>query len=507
MIEGKPLLRRVAAVGMALLLVGAGVSLSPAGPAVGTASAEWVDCDLTDPLLGAAYNTIIGADSGCRWSAGTQTDVENLTATDAYANSLALKDSAESYTTSVSNYQEDSRTVAYSKAKIEMVNELNNGSSASVAKGAVNNTVEDYYSRQQAEIIKDWNAKVTQLSYLNNTSVGMRAHFDSGSSEFQDPDIEFDPGYIVNFTLANNSVIEVKYIGYTGPGIRIAPVAATSAETYYLADIETQDPSDSSWTAVIDSSNYGMVEQGGTFDSRTDRSYYGKLNILGAPATQSTQVKANMAPYVDEVYAQYAVGELNSTDLATIDPGVIGQEASTSLNSTGYYGHAAIMLASIGAGGDVNVSHNLTVIGDTSNTTLDGTLFYSGDDAPATGWNTSQVYNMTNYNGTFYMAVAKDDGNATIADLEDYGEEFVINEATNTKTGETVNTTKVETYTYDSTNASALEEELDRLRTLRQEYENQLATGGGGGWFGDLGGTQIGIIIALVGVIALLTRD
>lgn len=464
-------LRRLGAVLTALLLISGGVGMSPAGPAVGTASAEWVDCGLSDPLLGAAYNTIIGADSGCRWSAGTSTDYENISQTDAYASALGMKDSADSYTTAVGNFQQNARTVAYSKAKLTMVNELNNGSTVSVARAAVNETVESYYSRQQTEIVADWEAKMTQAGYLIG-SQNLTSRVDNETVD------SFD-GYLNNsYTLANGTstdVLQLRIVsGGTGTGMGWGNPGA-----YF----EAQDPDTSTYTDVVRAREY--------------------LDLFNEADSQATQVKANMAPYVDEVYAQYAVGELNSTDLATIDPAVIGQEASTSFNSTGYYGQAAIMLASIGAGGDLNASHNLTV----GSTTLDGTLFYTGDDAPTNGWNTSQTYNMSDYSGTFYMAVQKPDGNGTVVDLETYGSSFTINTATNTQTGESLNATKVQTYTYDSTNASALAEEIDRLRALREEYESQ-ATGGGGIGI-DIGGAGTGVIVALGAVVILMvvTRD
>ena len=112
----------------ALLLVSAAAisGFVPGASPVGDASAEWKDCTLADPLLGAAYNTLIGADSGCRWESGTSADYENMSATDAYASGIAMRDATNSYVSTTGNFLENGRAVAMSKAKIEMVNELNN---------------------------------------------------------------------------------------------------------------------------------------------------------------------------------------------------------------------------------------------------------------------------------------------------------------------------------------------------------------------------------------------
>jgi hypothetical protein len=110
---------------------------------------------------------------------------------------------------------------------------------------------------------------------------------------------------------------------------------------------------------------------------------------------------------------------------------------------------------------------------------------------------------MDNYSGVFYMAVQKDDGNASIVNLEDYGSSFVIEEATNTKTGEAVNTTEVQTYTYETTDASQLQEEIDRLHELRAEYEEQVSAASGGDSSSGMD-TQTLAVAALLGAVAVL---
>lgn len=446
------------------------------------AAAEWSDeCDIGDSLLGAAYNTLSGADTGCRWIAGEQTDVENLTATDAYASGLSLKDSVDSYTTSVDNNVENSRTVAMSKAKIELVNGLNNGTSESVVHNEVNKTSRDYYSRMQAETVKDWNAKMTQLAYLKNTSVGFQ--YQTWKNDMWNNKTTADMNHVrEEFTLENGTTVNVTVVRYEGYDTYYSPVIVDADDTSVDTDnyvagafrVRLQDPDTGDWKPILYSEDYGHIE---TDESRDGGiSTYGGKGLMDRYPTQNQWVIDNLDPYVPEVYNQYDAGQIDSTDLAMSDPSVIALEASTDFNSTGHYSYAAIQLAAIGAAGNVNVSHNVTT-GD--GTTMEGTLYYTDDDAPENGWETGQQYNMTNFNGTFYFVVAKDDGNASVVDLENYGETFTINEATNTNTGEEVTTTEVQRYTYDSTNVTALEEEIERLKELREDYEAQ-STGGGG---------------------------
>lgn len=493
----REVLRRVGAIAFALLLVSTVVLSGAMGPAspVQRVSAEWSEeCDLLDSAFLAAYNTIVG-NGGCRWVSATQEEVENLTSTDAYASGLALKDSADSYTTTTGNFMQNTRTVAMSKAKITLINELNNGSAESVAQDRVNETIRDYYSRIQASIIKDWNAKATQIIYLNNTSVGLQVERYTSTSYTGMP----APYELRNqtYTLANGSTMVVKSIGTIGQLYEISPV---SSSTYtYAGYVEVEDNDTGSWTPILYSAEYGMAGsayEGNVPPNRTTM-------LLDESESQEQYTIDNMDPYVDAVYAQYAAGEISSTDLALSDPSVIAAEASTSLESTGYYSYAAIQLAAIGAGGNINTSHTIQT-GD--GTTLNGTLYYTAQDTPETGWQTNETYNITDYNGTFYFVVQKDDGNASVVDLSNYGSTFTITEAVNTNTGEEVNTTVIHRYVYESTNASALAEEIDRLRELRQLYKQQALTGGGGGSGGGLGNTQmigVGVILALLVVVVL----
>lgn len=487
--------RRVGAVALALALVataatsGIGGELSPTG----TAAADWSqECDIGDSLFGAAYNTIIGADSGCRWESGDSVDYENITATDQYSRALGVQDSTDSYVTQTGNFMEDSRTVAYSKGKISLINDLNNGTPVSEAKAAANDTVEDYYAQVQANIVADYNSKAAQWEYMMgggvvsvSTNTGTSQTIGSSGSGME------EIGYWENqtYTLVNGSTRNVSVFW------------SESAGRYWAPSFVDVSKNDLNMDAIGPESG----------DVITAVPYNAHGGLLEAASAQSAQVQANLAPYADSVFAEYTAGELNATDLARLDPSVIAAEASTDLNSTGYYSFAAIQIAAIGGQGDLNVSHSVEVYDDSTSTAANaswnGTLFYTGDDAPE-GWNTSERYNISDYGGTFYFVVSPEDTNksAYVVDMAQHGSEFTLTSATNTQTGESVNSTQTQKYVYDSTNASELAEEIDRLEELREQYENA-NTGGAGGIGFDLGGTQTGFMLALVLVVFFLTRD
>ncbi|ADE03515.1 hypothetical protein [Haloferax volcanii] len=450
----------------------------PGASPVGDASAEWVDCSLSDPLLGAAFNTLTGTDTGCRWESGEQIDYENVSKTDAYASALGIADASESYTTTTSNFLEDTRSVAWSKAKITIVNELNNGSTVSQAKVAANQTVAEYYTGVQRNVIADWNAKTYTLGYL---------HTESGLALTPDGFSHITEWDNKTYTLSDGSTQTLRAMDYStngdyhvAPETTIMPRSTADPGITTMGSIQAEDPSDGSTTHVLSAVAYAEI---------LDNTY-----------NQSNQIQANVDEYADDAYAQYQAGDINTSDL--LDPTTIASQAATDYNSTGYYSFAAVQLASLGASGDLNASHTIET-GD--GTTLNGTLYYTGDDAPAGGWVTNETYTVSNFSGTFYVAAQQQDGNGSIVDLSTY-ENFTIVDAVNTRTGESLNATQPETYIYDSTNASALADEIDRLRDLRAEYEQAGGSGGGGG----IGiGTEDRLIIAgaIVALILVATRN
>lgn len=474
----------------------------PGSSPVGHASAEMVNCDgsASNYLGGAWFNTILGNTEGCHWS--DNTDYENLTATNAYSSALALKDATDSYTTTTQNFMANARTVAMSKAKITMVNELNNGASRSQAKFAVNQTVRDYYSRVQVRILSDWDAKVTQIASLDNQSdqtIGYyyqnerNGEWYSGGETLGTNTIQFE---LVNGTSVDTEEISLRTLP---SGSRFHPGGSSDPPKASPIRVVAVEPNSSEETRIFESQDYGSL---GSWANDQNDTY-----LLDETQEQTQQVLANMDPYVDEVSSQYQAGEINSSDLAMMDPSTIGAEASTSLKKSGYYGQGAAMLASTGASGDINASHTIAVGDGSGNpTVLNGTLFYTGDDASG-GWDTGQTYRFSDYNGTFYMAV-QDGANGTIVDLSTYGSQFEILEAVNTRTGETMNTTSPHKYLYNSTNASSLADEIEQLRQLRRQYETT-GTGGGGGGGGFGVGTEDRVIIvaAIVALILVSTRN
>jgi hypothetical protein len=247
-------------------------------------------------------------------------------------------------------------------------------------------------------------------------------------------------------------------------------------------------------------------------------------NLLSDYSSKQQSVKDNVATYVNGVYSEWQAGEIDSTDLASADPQTIGTQASTEYNTTGYYGLSAAQLAALGLSGDNNASHvvETTWRYDVHNTTTDtleegtknvnitGTLYYTGEDSQV--FDTGVEYDPSNLNGVVYIAVSEmvdtSTGNETnftggFYTIED---NFTIHSATNTQTGDTINSTTMETRDYTSTNTTKLEEDINRLKEQRDFYEQQLTAASGGGSTGGSNNTFILVAVAMMAGAALMWR-
>ncbi|KAB1185833.1 MULTISPECIES: hypothetical protein [Haloferax] len=456
----------------------------PGASPVGDASAEWSeDCDLTDSLLGAAWNTLVGTDTGCRWLTGQEIDYANVSATDAHATAVGIHEGQNSYLTTTNNFMQDTRSVAFMKAKLTLINELQNGSTEANATAAANATVEEYYSNIQYNLVQDYNQRAAQIFYLGNqTSVEMRHVYDSGSatvpSDLYRLDEQQGDPTVSSVLLENGTVIYATSIYLKDTSGYTLQFDTDPAETDFW--VETKPPT-GSYQAVFESDPYEQTY--------TD---------LG---NQSTQVKSNIDVYATSFYSQYNGSEFNSTEVAQLDPTLIASQASTEYNSTGYYSYAAMQLAAMGASGDLNVSHTIEITNGTNTSTYEGTLFYTGSDASA-GWDTNTTYNVTDYNGTLYFAY-QNNNSSGIIDVGQEGTEFTLTSATNTDTGESVTTTVPQEYVYEETNASNLQEELDRLQTVRDEYEEAKSSSGSLDLGGGVGTEDKAIIAGAIVVLLL----
>jgi hypothetical protein len=512
--------RRVAAVALASFVIVTAMLSGVGGPAspTGTVSAQGVtvneDCSnldliITGATLGLAEYT---RDQPERCLQRYEPDTSNLTATDQYASGLAMADSTDSFISVNDNLQQSAESQMWAEAKVEIINQLANNATEAEVLNASKDAARDYASVQINNVYADFGAKAAQVAYLDDVNSSNVRYYYSASDDYRGVTNE-----TITFTVELPNGENGTYTGYqTHGGEWTAPFAydGTSYSTYLahtLPDGSTggtydgkrkvyvRDPSDNSWNLVLNPTTYrNEVEE-----------YQSTLS----------QVESGLDSYVNTTYQEWEAGNLTTEDIADSSPMTIGSMAATERNTTGYYGYANAQLASLGLSGDTNASHVVSTTLNQTNYTdtgrayeqtpvnVTGTLFYTGDDNQT--FQTGTTYNPDNLNGVVYMSVASMT-NRTSGETVPYEggfyeveSNFTVEDATNVRTGEPVNTTTMEPVDYSTTNVSQLSEELDRLKELRDYYEQQQAAAGGG-FSLNFGGTGTGIGIALAAVVVLM---
>ena len=515
----------IAVVGLVISTAAIGGLGGPASPVETVQAGYFEDCTFSDSLTFAVGASLGLSNQDCTfWT--PDSDVENISKTDAYASGLALQDSSESFTTTSSNFNEDRASVAWAKAKISLVNDLNNNVSEANATANAKEVVREYYSNAAKNVITDYSAKASHTAYIagqldENDDGAAVAHqgenMKAGTDTNSDDRGWADSTAQLNVTFSDNTSatyeIPVKvetdgdyhpvtpYNSYGGL-VDFGEVTMENQTTLFTENMSTGSSSGSNTVTIFD----GNQDPASETMILEAHKYANELDALD---TQSSQVTSNIDQYATDVYAAYNAGEINATDLANADPQVIGTQAATDYNSTGYYGMANAQLSALGLSGNETISHVVNTTDNGSSRTIEGTLYYTGEDSQT--FDSGTEYDPANLNGSVYMTVASlEDGSGNAVNHSGgfyyVDENFTISSATNTKTGEAVNTTTMETRDYSSTNASLLAEEIDRLQEQRAYYEEQQAASSGGISL-DFGGVETGVILALLAVAFLATRD
>jgi hypothetical protein len=488
----------VAAVALASFVIVTAMLSGVGGPAspVGTASAGFFEnCQFSDSLTFAVGASLGLSNQDCAFWTPDEDSAE-IAETDLKASLETSTQYGETFSTSQNNFAQDRYSVMMAKAKISIINDLNNNVSRSQARANAKEDVRDYATNVQVNLLNQYETDVQQMLYAADTG---QASIKYWRGSYTTLGTETDAR---NIRLADNeTTFNYTLLTYNGGDIHIDP----DFRSYEHIDIINNTGDSSPGWNLYQSGNWFEVDVNGTTyrfqetNSGVPPSTGGHLSQLGQDITRAED---NIDVLVNNTYDAYQAGEIDSTDLAAADPTTIGTQASTDYSSTGYYGYANAQLASLGLSGDTNASHVVSL--DDTNRSVTGTVFYTGEDNVS--FQTGTQYNPVNLNGSVYVTVSELRENGTVVNNTSaylYVEEnFTIESATNTKTGEPINSTTMETRNYSSTNVSDLQQEIQQLRNERDYYEEQASSSGGFGI--DFGGTGTGIGVALAAVLVLM---
>jgi len=478
--------RRFASPAMSLLLV---FTMIAAGPMAGTASADTTistDCGVDDAIRG-LYSTIDPEVDCGLYSDQTQ----ELNEHDAVTKAAALEASQTSYNNTRSNLLQDVEGVMFMKGKAAAIRALENGSNESEATAAFEAAVRDYTTRLTINDMRDAERRAFEIRYLaeeagstNSSTVFVteaRANTTTATYELWN-----GTRFSMEIPNDDNRVVDPLRNAHINDG----PINLVGYENGWLTGdgdiLFTERDSE-------DGAQYSGAEQSDTYMAYNGYAY-GVLQLEYHEAM--TRVNSNGADFVSNAYPAVESGEIDPADLW--DPLTLAQEASTDYNSTGYYSFSSASLSAIGLAGDQNVSHvvetqyttseyngseNATLETATYNATIEGTLFLSGADSLTL--DTGTTYYPSNLSGTPYMTVASAT-DSTGESINDTGAQiqlqnsFTILNATNTQTGDPVQTTSAEDKNYTTTNITEFKQTIDRLQNERQMLEEERSSWGGG---------------------------
>lgn len=464
--------------------------------------------------VAAGVGLVAGLAGGYTVSEFLNGDETSATYTEADANETRL--AVESHAKTVRNGQkttdvimtnqvvDGSRNIAWAKAKAAAIEALNNGESEANATDAAQQAVSDYYTTMEINYANQVSDSLTTLDYLRGVYDGHTSLSGSnGISMSTENDMEYESWTTEqrNYTTINGTVINVSIISVDNPdGMTYKSNGATwTGSTWYTGIYEDTRLGDSAhYQQTGPEYEYELVVDAYSNDSKTwtEVMYTEEgREVLDEINDADTQMRSNADMYVSNLYSSYNAGDINISDIP--DPSTLSQEYSTDYNSTGYYAFAGADLMLMGVNTSLNESMQFTVNGTQ---TYNGTLFTNWEPTKTNGsWDTGVTYDTANASSPVFLATQEEG----LLYLEG---SFTIDKMTNTKTGESVNSTTTQNYNRQTSDASFTYEEMQQLLELQTELNEQkeAASGGSGS---SLSSEQLVMIAVALGAIAMFMNN
>ena len=478
---------RIAAPVFALLLVVSviGGGFAPAASPVGTVEAqagdgsggacgagEWFLTLVTGTLL--TTNCSTAEDVAEEWN---ETDaIETRNQIHSQAGQLAAGN--EQLLTAQSNILTDSNTIAFSKGEGAAVETLANGGTLTEAKEAANQSIEDYYTVKQRNLVDRWNVAIETAITLQNrseTTSGVNNDFVTfgGPSDFKGSETS---GFGITATKLNGTTSSsVAMVNGTN-------VLVKSPELYYNVDNGGWTGSDSGWfdngELRTTPSDFDVIVK--RLAVRPTENHTG-TTLASFPAFweawSGTENTAEKTKEEVSVYIEESLGPAveNGTISATnyVSPATLAQEYAQEYgNGTSYIRATAIAAYSGMDAPDLNQTGSMTVTHD--GTTYEGLLL--SQQAPSGGWQSGEQYDPALLSGLQMFAVAGE--NSSVVELDG---PFTVDSIQGTD-GEEIQQATTFNVTYETSNASANYTELQQeIRALNEQIQERQAQATGGG--------------------------
>lgn len=360
----------------------------------------------------------------------------------------------ESDLNQVNQYVNRTYGIAMSEAKLESVEQLNNGTSESEALSQATGQVNDFYSTQEKRMIETRNREVLKINETANTveetdSLDLDeviTWVDESEYVVEDVEVEEEQTELKNGT--NQSIYTLTIETDCGGGCEMQEIYTSDISEGY----STSDP-----FAVVGTDgdvvyDFEDTEYTPTFESIQD--------------TNSRSID-NTEGVVEEVYDNYEEDELDASDI--LGPLEATQLASTSYEDTGKYSYLAESLEQMGLASSESESFTVSWEEDNETVEEEGQLFV--DNSYSDSLESGESYTIED---TVYFVYQDSNESSDTKDLTD--KEFTIEEMQDTDSGDEVNETEVQENNYYTEDTEDLESDLE---AMREDFE-ELSTSSGG---------------------------
>lgn len=479
-----------AATGNATFLTGSGMPSIAPRRFIGTTGGDSdLTCDFTEKLQKMTipgWHNVDCAPLPGSMNIDTSGDAAQ-TEQEIYTSGQEAKAYSDTYFATLDNSLQDTQTQALIIGKNKYIQELNNGSSKSVALTESQIAIEDYYSAKQVNLVNmgtisveksyDMTNKAQTATGVNNTFVHMKDHEATSAQAMT--------GTASNtVTLENGSTVtfsEPRWSHSWSSGY--SATYGWNPETGAYQVSGDQNAPDATAIRVNEyDAGVGMyhVVDFASYETRwTDIS------------SQSASAKSQMETVVNNTYSSYVNGDINNSDL--VDPYVLASEFSP---GSEYESWAAAQLTLLGT----NSPETFDKIGkfdlDVNGTSRTGVLM--SQENPASGqFETNVTYDPSAIGGTQYVIEAD-----LVTELT---ENFTIHNIT-TKDGQNRQNVTIVEKTYTTSNVTELKALYDELQYWRTQAQARAETrnGGGGGAFFEGSSALIAGVVIVAGVALLV---
>ena len=405
-------------------------------------------------VSGGITGTLAAWELGIRdWIFGSNDADEELWKDDIRANAVTLEDNRDNVLSSAELSNDALFGDAMAEGRAQAVQELNNESTESQAKDAVQAKIEDYYSDVERVIVNAYNNEVFRIEQDDANADNIGIKFGSVfETDFEDVAIVSD-----SYTLPNGEELE----------------------TYEVV----KDNGDKVMT-LDDGSGVGLVtesseEHNGAVYADGNAHY----NLIQDVRDTRSNALTNVNEIVENIYENNEAGDLDvSEELSALE---LVNALSTDYSETGSYDFAAALLARTGQPTDLDSAFKI----DYQSEELEGALFAS-DAVVSESVEVGQTYNGADGNAVF---VAQQETEAELIELE---EEFTVTSITSLDDGsELDNTTLQESDVYNQ-EVTDIQNELNEL----QDSFEEATSGFTGGFFGSSG--NLYLVLAIVALAA-----